>query len=134
MTQEWDSLPREELVSTLGICLPPGFGFDLSSINALIVFVEYIFDASLSVSSDSALWKPGITTSKYVSVDTLQSIFYGSLSGCPTDGDHLTCTVDNVAKAMTKTFRDSAYVAQGLDAATVTFGETWTSVSYVRIG
>jgi hypothetical protein len=38
-----------------------------------------------------------------------------------------------MAKAMTKTFRDSAYIAYGLESAKVTIGETQVVISYVRI-
>jgi hypothetical protein len=58
-------------------------------------------------------------------VDTTQAVFQGNISGCADSDDHLSCGVENMAKAMTKSFRDSS--------ANVTYGETQIVISYVRI-
>ncbi|RHZ60216.1 DUF3176 domain-containing protein [Aspergillus thermomutatus] len=48
--------------------------------------------------------------------DTLQALVYGNITGCATDQpDKLRCAMTNVAAAMTKTFRDSAYIQAGSD-------------------
>jgi hypothetical protein len=133
LTGEWDSLAKEDLSVSQGAMLPPGFKFDDSASNALRIFVIYVFDGTFTAGADVALWATSTDSLDYAAVDTTQSIFYGNFSGCAESDDHLSCGVRNMAKAMTKTFRDSTYIAHGLEMANVTYGETQVVVSYVRI-
>lgn len=65
----------------------------------------------------------------------LYPILMGQISGCQSDADYLNCAVNNVAKAITKTFRDDAHIAYGNDASnvTTTAGDAYITISYVRI-
>jgi hypothetical protein len=71
--------------------------------------------------------------SLYAPVDIGQSIFYGNYSHCSGTNDHLTCVAQNVAMAMTKSFRDSAYIAHGLDGADMAIGDTMIAATLVYI-
>ena len=96
-------------------------------------FIEAIFNgAFFGGTGNHEIWETS-ADSEYAVIDTLQSIYYGNISGCAEFDDYLSCGVENVAKATTKTFRDSAYIAYGLESANVTVGETQVVVSYVRI-
>ena len=133
LTGEWDSLPEEDISSSqLGLMLPPGFGFLDSASAALSSFIWQIFDGTFEASSDAddARWA---ASGDYAAIDTTQALFYGNISGCAEFDDHLSCGVVNMAKALTKSFRDSAYISHGLDSANVTYGETQVIISYVRI-
>jgi hypothetical protein len=132
LTGQWDSAPRGDIsMSRWDLVLPPGFKFGKSASEALTYFIQSIFNGTFSAGADPALWDTGVD---YAAIDTIQSIFFGNFSGCaPESDDHLSCGMENMAKALTKTFRDSAYIAYGLESANVTIGETQTVVSYVRI-
>lgn len=127
-----DSTPPEELGKTLGT-LPPDFEFSFDASEALQRFVEAMFDGTFHAFILLSSWTTGSPNPEYAPIDALQSIFYGDFSGCGPDDDYLMCAVNNAAKAMTKTFRDSAYIAYGLAGANATLGETLATVSYVRI-
>jgi hypothetical protein len=132
LTGQWDSAPKEDLSMSRGdLVLPPGFKFGNSASVALTNFIQSIFNGTFSAGSEAARWTAG---GDYAAIDTTQSFFYGDFSGCaPESDDHLSCGVENMAKALTKTFRDSAYIAYGLESANVTVGETGVVVNYVRI-
>jgi len=135
LTGRWDlsleEVPAPDLMETLR--LPPGFVFDSTAARALDYFIKSIFNGTYSAGS---VGLPGfVAGGDYAdaTIDATQSLFRGNISGCAKSDDHLSCGVENVAKALTKTFRDSAYIAYGLESANVTVGETRIVVSYVRI-
>lgn len=102
---------------------------------ALSIFVSTIFGGAFHTVSDVASWVKNEGVSfDYATVDTTQAIFYGNFSGCSgQEDDHLTCAVNNTAKAITKTFRDEAYIKSGLVGGNVTVGQTMVMASFVRI-
>lgn len=117
---------------TLGT-LPPNFEFSFDASEALQRFMEAMFDEKFYAIVLLSSWTTGSPNPEYAPIDTWQSIFYGDFSGCGPDDDHLMCAVNNVAKAMTKTLRDSTYIAYGLEGANATLGKTLSTVSYVCI-
>lgn len=123
---------------------PPGFGFDHKALNALRDFVIYLFNGycsfmlpSGSDASSSLNYCDGgetrLTTRNYASADTVQAISHGDFAGCPKGRDHLTCGITNVAKALTKTFRDAAFTNVTSDASNLHIGQTLVTVNHVRI-
>lgn len=91
---------------------------------------------SFSLGSAAAQWyanDTGVESGSYPGRDSIQALQSGNFSGCNTADDHLSCAFRNVAKAITKTLNDSAYMKYGLQSADVTYGQTNVSVSYVRI-
>lgn len=130
LSREWDPMAP---TTDDTLALPPGFSVEPYVEGQLNAFISGLFGGNLQVFSSFASWQPGSGSYDFASTDTLRAIFYGNLSGCASGDDHLTCAFDNVAKAMTKTFRDSAYMSHGLEGANATFGQTWTTLSYLRI-
>lgn len=123
---------------------PPGFGFDHKVLNALRDFVIYLFNdycsfmlPSGSDASSSLNYCDGgetrLTTNNYASADTVQAISHGEFAGCHKGRDHLTCGINNVAKALTKTFRDAAFTNVTSDASNLHIGQTLVTVNHVRI-
>ncbi|PYH94643.1 hypothetical protein BO71DRAFT_398793 [Aspergillus ellipticus CBS 707.79] len=69
----------------------------------------------------------------YAVSDVLQALGMGNITGCNNIlADRLTCVMNNVAAAMTKTFRDSAYIADAATAAMAS-GDSMTSVTYITV-
>jgi hypothetical protein len=96
-------------------------------------FFQEIFGGNFFTTSMYDFWTPSSPVFGHATMDTLKSIYEGNMSGCAESDDRLSCGVENVAKAMTKVFRDSAYADHGLELANVTVGETKVVISYVRI-
>ena len=93
-------------------------------------FASQIFDGTVSAFSDSFTFS---ANSVYAAADIIQSIYYGNISGCAADADYLECAMSNTARAMTKTFRDSAYIAHGYQGANMTIGQTLVERTFVYI-
>ncbi|CAK1364215.1 unnamed protein product [Cercospora beticola] len=113
--------------------MQPGqtFGIASSSLSSLTGFIQGIFAGAVTVMSPSLSILP--PQSMYAARDVLGSIFYGNISGCADEDDHLVCAANNAAKAMTKTLRDSAFVASRSDNTTMARGRTLIMVNFVRI-
>jgi hypothetical protein len=123
---------------------PPGFGFDHLALTSLRDFIATLFNGFCTFmlpAGDNSSWSlnscsPGETrlaVKNYASADAAEAISRGKFFGCLKGQDYLICGLNNVAKAMTKTFRDSAYASNRSDAQYLHFGRTLVEVSYVRI-
>lgn len=112
------------------LALPPGFDLGpepVFSVPSLQSFVLSIFGGHITAALDGVSVVPSGSSFQYASADIVQAIFYGNISGCAAGDDHLECAMNNVAKAMTKTMRDSASQSE------YTTGPTWISMPYTRI-
>ncbi|KAK7734285.1 hypothetical protein SLS53_007935 [Cytospora paraplurivora] len=102
---------------------------------ALMEFVADLFGGYYHTISDAAEWgtNDGVDN-VYATIDTTQAIFYGDFSECNSqEDDHLTCAINNMAKAITKTFRDEAYINNSVAGGNLTIGENIVLSTYVRI-
>jgi hypothetical protein len=135
MTKEWSSLPQDTTSTSPGLVLPPGFQIDITALAALTDFVADLFDGHLQGSPNGATWwgGDGEQSYSYAASDAIQSLGYGNISGCATEDDRLTCGVSNMAKALTKSFRDSAYISGGSGTIGTAAGEAHVAISYVWI-
>jgi hypothetical protein len=130
LTGQWDSVPKEDLSISQGItspgmfALPPGYEIRIFTIDALTTFIRSVFIGTFSASSEGLPLFAAEGDYADAAIDITQSVFQGNISGCADSDDHLPCGVENMAKAMTKSFRDSS--------ANVTYGETQVVISYVR--
>jgi hypothetical protein len=122
--------------------LPPSatpFGEDdgeCQSLNALSMFLWAILSGSMDVVSDSISFIPSNTYGSYATGDVLQAFFYGNFTGCPNPNDRLGCTMDKIARALSKSFRDAPVLAtrvQNPQRGIVSVGQTLVSVVYVEI-
>ncbi|ROW16775.1 hypothetical protein VPNG_01631 [Cytospora leucostoma] len=107
---------------------------------SLMEFVADLFDGHYHTISDAAEWATNdgdnnvLGRPVYATIDTTQAIFYGDFSECNSqEDDHLTCAINNIAKAITKTFRDEAYINNGVAGGNLTIGQNVVLSTYVRI-
>jgi hypothetical protein len=78
---------------------------------------------------------------RFATWDVLQALESGQMSQCRNGTDHLVCAATNVAKALTKSLRDSAYVVYGagtpLGSGTsngnVAAGDALVTSTFIRI-
>lgn len=144
VVQDWACTPAGDANYTLSVpssFLPQDDTYDSDDFyvvweaaNSLVGFITTIFQGSFYTISDVAEWnKDGSALLSYAAVDTMQSIWSGDFSGCRDGEDHLTCAVTNVANALTKTFRDAAYIKDGSSLADATTGETMITMSFVSV-
>jgi hypothetical protein len=108
------------------------FSADWKSDETVFSFIKDIFEGTLLMRNGHEIWQSSRIHDCYATINTLISMYQRN-PGCAESDDRLSCVVGNVAKAMTKVFRDSAYVDHGLESANVTVGETQVVISYVRI-
>ncbi|KAF7190708.1 hypothetical protein HII31_07867 [Pseudocercospora fuligena] len=107
------------------------FGMTSRTLGSLQTFLSAIFAGYVYVSTPALMVIS--ENPMYAAHDIAGSIFYGNLSGCVDQTDHLRCAAENTARAMTKTFRDSAVVARGRQDAVMATGRTLIMLSYVHI-
>ncbi|KAJ5504971.1 hypothetical protein N7463_007845 [Penicillium fimorum] len=118
------------------------FSIGFETFNAIRNFLISLFSGYVAAASDTfsfQQWSPG---GQYATTDALEAIFYNDFTttNCQ-DNDQLTCAMNNVTAAMSKTFRDSAftntndihYQPTSANEANITVGHTKISVSFVVI-
>ena len=115
------------------------FGLEYSAIRSLSEFLADILSGHVFAFSDVFKYIPEDPlsgTKQGAANDIIQATFLGNFTGCGIDGssnDHLTCAMNNIAKALTKSFRDNAYIAHGAANSNMTRGDAMIVVTYVRI-
>jgi hypothetical protein len=124
------------------------FGMTFLAKKALAGFVDELFSSYAVVQGDSFVFqrKPR-SQGMYATSDALQAIFYNNLtnSNCP-DNDQLIGAMKNVASAMSKTIRDTAFTGNvSYEPPTIwdesniqfskktTTGQTMVTVTYISI-
>ncbi|OJJ42091.1 hypothetical protein ASPZODRAFT_105830 [Penicilliopsis zonata CBS 506.65] len=114
------------------------FALGFEAWDSMIVFFEALFEGFVSAGSDVFEFEPSGADS-YATTDALEAIFYGNFSSSCAVDDQLTCAMENVATAISKTIRDSAFTSgEESDVATtvntnITMGHTMTTVSFVAV-
>ena len=108
------------------------FGLERTAFESLVSFLGNIFSGSVYATSDVFDYLPG-RSGPGAGVDVVEAVYLGNFSSCSHSDDHLTCAMNNVAKAVTKSFRDSAYITNGAAGANMTRGETMVIATYVHI-
>jgi hypothetical protein len=116
------------------------FGLGFEAWDSISVFLEFLFSGYVSAGSDVFNFQPSQSGGAYATADALEAVFYGNFSGtnCQ-DTDQLSCAMKNVAAAMSKTIRDSAFTYstnyQPINSteANTTTGKTQISVSFVDV-
>jgi hypothetical protein len=139
--QNWTDVPT-------GIYFEPPWGSDLGyspnsrfmlggeAIVGIAGFFNSLFYGQFFLQSMRSVFFKSRDDSFYAGGDFIQAMSLGNITGCHVKSvKKLECATNNVAQAMSKTFRDSAYVgASGdLSRAKMTLGRTLTSVSYVEV-
>jgi hypothetical protein len=112
--------------SDLGVQEGQSFGIGDTAFDALISYISTLFSGKVHVLSDDLSLEASRS-------DILQGIFYGDFAGCDNPLDSVGCAIKNVAKAMSKSFCDTPYMEYGAEDAHMTIGETFVSLTFVRI-
>lgn len=118
MNPPWDS--------DLGVQEGQSFGIDFYALDALNLHITTLFSGKVHVGSDALFLDASMA-------DILQAIFYGDFADCDNPSDKVGCAVNNVAKAMSKSFWDTPYMNYGIQGAHMAIGETFVSLTFVRI-
>ncbi|PYH88760.1 hypothetical protein BO71DRAFT_390984 [Aspergillus ellipticus CBS 707.79] len=109
--------------------------------DATDVFINDLFAGRVQAASDIFTFSASSASAgMYATADAIEAIYYGNFTaaGCTAD-DPLTCAIDNVAAAMTKTLRDNAFTNKvGYDGEEVVHsepvvGHTLATASFVEI-
>jgi hypothetical protein len=133
---------------TFGTKKDETFGMTFEAKKALSGFVDDLFSGYAVAHGDSFVFRRNFGVEGiYATSDALQAIFYNNLtnSNCPVN-DQLTCAMQNVASAISKTIRDTAFTGnvsyeppsvwgekQIEFAKKTTTGRTMVTVTYISI-
>jgi hypothetical protein len=125
---------------SLGAQESKSFGLAFEAWDSLSVFLESLFAGYVSASSDVFNFEPSNFGGSYATTDALEALFYGNFTGtnCQ-DADQLSCAMKNVAAAMSKTIRDSAFTYSTnyqpfeFTKANTTTGKALVIVSFVDV-
>ncbi|KAL7906537.1 hypothetical protein GGI35DRAFT_482692 [Trichoderma velutinum] len=110
----------------LGVQEGQSFGIGFEALDALVVFIRSLLSGAVWVVSDSLI----LDASK---ADIIAAIFYGDFADCDNPLDKISCAVNNVAQAISKTFWDTPYINSGIEDTHMAIGETFVSLTFVRI-
>jgi hypothetical protein len=109
----------------------------LSSLNiyisSLLPGVAYQISDNFGFSSSDSVSPDSISTTSNGNIDALQAIYTGNFPNCATPDNKVACAIENIAKAMSKSFRDAPLVTRGVDAANMGKGKTYISVTFVEV-
>ncbi|KAF7170804.1 hypothetical protein CNMCM5623_003323 [Aspergillus felis] len=122
--------------SDLGISPSSGFMLGSSAIMGITDFFNSLFFGQFYLQTLNSVVFKTREPSIYAPSDFIQAMSLGNITGCDVrSAEKLECAMKNVAQAMSKTFRDSAYVGANSDfsRANMTIGRALTSVSYVQV-
>ncbi|KAJ5394216.1 uncharacterized protein N7487_011857 [Penicillium crustosum] len=121
--------------SSLGI--QPGQNFTLfpSSHSTISLFMESLFSGKAQTDMMQLAFVPtgnqyGFS---YAVADVIQAFMYGNVTGCADiENDRFVCAMRNVADAMSKSFRDQAYI-DNEQGANMVLGHTQVNVIIVHV-
>ncbi|KAL3487460.1 hypothetical protein BJX62DRAFT_240953 [Aspergillus germanicus] len=136
LTADYQAVLTPPWNATLGLTTANlTFGIGYEAWSAISSFLSAIFTGSVNAASGSFGFSA--TEGSYATSDTLEAIFYGdfntTIASCT---DQLSCAISNVAAAMTKTLRDTAFrnSGSGSDAdQSLARGQTMVTVPFVEI-
>ncbi|KXG51262.1 uncharacterized protein PGRI_095230 [Penicillium griseofulvum] len=119
---------------TQSLGMHPGQNFTLSpdSHATITAFVESLFSGKAKTSMHGSQF---VSTANgfgsYATTDAMQAFMYGNITGCAdTQHDRFGCAMRNVADAMSKSFRDQAYINNEADMAV---GHTHVNVTVIHV-
>ena len=116
------------------------YGISSVSYYASQKFLKFAFQGRVESDSDGTNQDVSFydTPTGYDSATTsniIQALYFSEFAetDCDNPDDKLACGIMNVAKAMSKAFRDAPFVANGVDGSNMTSGETFVPISFVHI-
>ncbi|PKX96175.1 DUF3176 domain-containing protein [Aspergillus novofumigatus IBT 16806] len=118
----------------LGAFPTQNFSLHVTALSAIDYFFKTIFDGSFEEDAFAAYYAP--SQKSYAGSDVIEALATGNVSGCSPDAvDKFNCSMHNVAAAISKSFRDSAYISAGSDPgkAQMAAGRVMRSMTYVAV-
>jgi hypothetical protein len=119
---------------TQSLGMHPGQNFTLSpnSHATITAFMKSLFSGKAKASMHGSQF---VSTANgfgsYATTDAMQAFVYGNITGCAdTKHDRFGCAMRNVADAMSKSFRDQAYINNEADMAV---GHTHVNVTVIHV-
>ncbi|CAI7650676.1 unnamed protein product [Penicillium crustosum] len=110
------------------------FGYDVMSSRVITKFVQDILTGHLSNSYGALYYLSTVPDPIYAGRDILVALGEGEVVGC---GDYLpsrlNCTMENIAQAVSKSFRDSRYRLNAEDESGRAVGRVRISVTHVGV-
>ncbi|CAI7652420.1 unnamed protein product [Penicillium manginii] len=106
------------------------FWIDAMPTAAIDNFISSLFAGHAKIDASGYVFKPS-PTSQYATMDVLEAIARSNITGCAVkSAEKLRCAVENIASAMSKSFRDTAASTQ---VGANTTGKAMASQTHVRI-
>ena len=112
-----------------------GQKFTLAPFSALTIrdFIEQLFTGYAGASNMALSFNRDPGTSSYATTDVIEMLLYGELAGCENlKTDRFRCAMNNIAGAISKSFRDQAYVNDTV-TANLSVGHTMANAIIVHI-
>jgi hypothetical protein len=139
--RNWTSVPtglyfQRPWGSEFGTSRDSQFMLGSSAIMGITDFFNSLFYGQFFLQTVNSVVFRTRESSIYAPSDFIQAMSLGNITGCDIRSvEKLECAMKNVAQAMSKTFRDSAYLEANSDLsrANMTVGRAMTSVSYVQV-
>jgi hypothetical protein len=134
---------------SLGMHQNQSFGIGVDAWLTINSFISGLFNGYVQAQQSQSMAFECGDFEVYACTDTLQALFFANFSSatttasnpndyCQKYNDSLSCLISNMAAAMTKTFRDSAFTNSSSEMtvsvlANTAIGHTMTTVPFVKI-
>ncbi|GIJ90257.1 hypothetical protein Asppvi_009210 [Aspergillus pseudoviridinutans] len=118
----------------LGVSPTQNFSLDVIARVAIDYFLKSTFNGALNQDAFAYYYAP--SERDYAGSDVIEALATGNVSGCSLDAvDKFNCSMDNVAAAISKSFRDSAYISANFDPvmAQMAAGHVMRSITFVAV-
>lgn len=110
------------------------FGYNVLSSRVVTMFVQQILTGNLGMTDNDPEYQSTASDLIYAGRDMLVALGQGDVVGC---GGYLpsrlNCTMENIAQAISKSFRDSRYRANAEDESSRAVGRAPVSVTHVGV-
>jgi hypothetical protein len=118
----------------LGASPTQNFSLHVTAGAAIDYFLKTTFNGGFDEDAFASYYAP--SRMDYAGSDVIEALATGNVSGCSHDAvDKFNCSMHNVAAAISKSFRDSAYISAGSDPdkAQMAAGRVMRSMTYVAV-
>ncbi|KAL4875677.1 hypothetical protein BJY04DRAFT_201373 [Aspergillus karnatakaensis] len=116
--------------------MTPGQNFTYSFLANVATgqFLDAILAGSFLRSMRQTFYADGTNADMYAAKDIIEAIGNSNMMFCDDQlANRLNCTMHNIAKAFTKTFRDQGYDADGLNSTTMIGGRVMANATYIAV-
>ncbi|GFF85998.1 hypothetical protein IFM60648_07555 [Aspergillus lentulus] len=118
----------------LGASPAQNFSVHVTAGSAIDYFLKTTFNGGFDEDAFASYYAP--SRMDYAGSDVIEALATGNVSGCSHDAvDKFNCSMHNVAAAISKSFRDSAYISAGSDPdkAQMAAGRVMRTMTYVAV-